>query len=128
MTDPPLARPYYQLLATTAGWLQAQGVPPAAAATFVGDMMLGVAADAAGAVSPARFAELVAEQTPGGLNEGHIAHLTRARPPWTFRRPGTVSGGRRNTVFSPYGFAIQNIFWAPDDIFGWVCECRRGGL
>ena len=128
MADPPSARPYYQLLATTAGWLQAQGVPPAAAATFVGDMMLGVAADAAGAASPARFAELVAEQTPGGLNEGHIAHLTRARPPWRFGCPETVSGGRRNIVFL-HTNSLSKIFIGPQMTFlGWVCERRRGSL
>jgi len=73
-----LMGPYYQLLVTCSDWLQTEGVPPETAATLVGDLMFGVAADAAGADTPKHFQDLVDEQTPGGLNEGNIKRLTDA--------------------------------------------------
>lgn len=70
-----LMGPYYELLRTAQAFLVREGgVDEAAAGAFVGAMMAGVATDSKEA-SAATFAEKVAEQTPGGLNEGAIARL-----------------------------------------------------
>lgn len=61
------------MLKTIRDWVATQGVPVAAASEFIGGTYVGLAKDAfAVCESPTGFDELIAEQTPGGLNERAI--------------------------------------------------------
>mmetsp|Transcript_51945 Transcript_51945/g.118486 ORF Transcript_51945/g.118486 Transcript_51945/m.118486 type:complete len:107 (+) Transcript_51945:560-880(+) len=70
-----LMGPYYQYLATSCKFLTDNGVDPEVAAAYLGDLLLGVAHDSAGASTPQRFTDLVEEQTPGGINLQMVQHL-----------------------------------------------------
>jgi len=80
-----LMGPLYALEKTCLTWLTSKGIEPATGAKYVGNMFNAVADDGRVAGNhvaddgvPVGFDELIAEQTPGGLNEGAIAQLTQA--------------------------------------------------
>ncbi|CAE8657928.1 unnamed protein product, partial [Polarella glacialis] len=58
----------YMRQLTAQRWLQLHGTPPEEAAAWVGSIFATMLEDSAHA-GPATLATLVAEQTPGGLNE-----------------------------------------------------------
>ena len=60
-----------------AQWLVSQGVEDTNASAYVGSMFATVCADGKGAPA-GHFDKLVAEQTPGGLNEQVIRELTES--------------------------------------------------
>jgi pyrroline-5-carboxylate reductase len=71
--------PFYYMLKNVRDFVASQGVDPATASKFVGGTYLGIAKDAHGKCGdPAGFDELIAEQTPGGLNEQLIGHIDQA--------------------------------------------------
>jgi pyrroline-5-carboxylate reductase len=73
-----LMGPYYRILKQNRDWLIAQGVPAADASYFTGRTYLGIAKDAeANCADPMHFDDLIAEQTPGGINEQSIQNLER---------------------------------------------------
>lgn len=68
---------YYAQQLAAQQWLQAQGIDAAAAAKWVGAVYHCISYDSADA-SPDTFSELVAEQTPGGLNEQVLREMREA--------------------------------------------------
>lgn len=60
---------FYKRQLTLSHWLAGGGIPEAQAAELVGGIYATVAADGTGKPGSKTFEELVAEQTPGGLNE-----------------------------------------------------------
>eukprot|EP01062_Namystynia_karyoxenos_P040620 TRINITY_DN29604_c0_g1_i1.p1 TRINITY_DN29604_c0_g1~~TRINITY_DN29604_c0_g1_i1.p1 ORF type:complete len:312 (+),score=84.36 TRINITY_DN29604_c0_g1_i1:77-937(+) len=73
-----LMGPFYQQCLRTQQWLAKQGVPEQAAAQYVGGFFHSISHDSACPSSSGAFAALVAEQTPGGLNEQAVRRLTEA--------------------------------------------------
>jgi pyrroline-5-carboxylate reductase len=67
----------YQWLQVVTDWMVQQGVEADTAATFVGALSHSITRDAAEAGDEG-FNDLIAEQTPGGVNEKAIEHLTKA--------------------------------------------------
>lgn len=59
---------FYKRQDTMQQWLGSHGVPADTAASYISSLFVSFAADSAGA-GPDTFAEKVAEQTPGGLNQ-----------------------------------------------------------
>lgn len=72
-----LMGPFYALQRAAAGWLAAQGVSDEASSAFIGSLFHTIASDAK-AAGAGHFDHLVAEQTPGGLNEQVIREMTEA--------------------------------------------------
>eukprot|EP00036_Acanthoecidae_sp_10tr_P014880 CAMPEP_0206285406 /NCGR_PEP_ID=MMETSP0106_2-20121207/82_1 /ASSEMBLY_ACC=CAM_ASM_000206 /TAXON_ID=81532 /ORGANISM="Acanthoeca-like sp., Strain 10tr" /LENGTH=290 /DNA_ID=CAMNT_0053715923 /DNA_START=36 /DNA_END=908 /DNA_ORIENTATION=- len=70
--------PFYQTVVTVHGWMTANGVPDADAAAYAGGFFKCISADSAVKQSGAGLAHLVAEQTPGGLNEEAIKRHAEA--------------------------------------------------
>jgi len=68
---------FYAQQRETLKWLEAEGVDPASAAKFTGAVFHCFSFDSAQA-SEHTFAELVDEQTPGGLNEQVVRELTES--------------------------------------------------
>mmetsp|Transcript_8455 Transcript_8455/g.15460 ORF Transcript_8455/g.15460 Transcript_8455/m.15460 type:complete len:332 (-) Transcript_8455:739-1734(-) len=65
-----LMGPMYGILKNNRDWLVQQGVPAEDASFFVGRQYLGIIRDAErNCLDPQHFDQLIAEQTPGGLNE-----------------------------------------------------------
>jgi pyrroline-5-carboxylate reductase len=62
---------FYEQQRCTQQWLQAQGVDPATAAGWTGAVFHSMSYDSSRAHEHT-FADLVQEQTPGGLNEGIV--------------------------------------------------------
>lgn len=76
-----LMGPMYAMQQTCQDWLSNKGLPAEVAAKYTGAMFHAVADDAKVATAEgdaAGFSHLIAEQTPGGLNEGAIAMLKEA--------------------------------------------------
>lgn len=70
--------PFYQQVLTLQRWLADHGLADAEAATFAGALYRSISADSAAPGGGASLAALVAEQTPGGLNEEAVQRLTAA--------------------------------------------------
>ena len=71
-----LMGPYYAMLKNTTDWLVSQGVPEKDASYYVGKTYLGIAKDAeAHCDRPGHFDDLIAEQTPGGVNQQSISNM-----------------------------------------------------
>jgi pyrroline-5-carboxylate reductase len=68
---------FYAMLDACQSWAQDNGVDGDAAAKFIGSVFHTISADSARAESSSAFAELVAEQTPGGYNEMAVTDLSR---------------------------------------------------
>ena len=68
---------FYAQQRETARWLRANGVEPAAASKWTGAVFHSMSYDSADP-TPHTFAELVDEQTPGGLNEQVVREMTEA--------------------------------------------------
>lgn len=73
-----LMGPFYQTLHTLHQWMTKQSVGDADAAAFVGTFYSGIAADSAKQTDGEGLSHLIAEQTPGGLNEEAIRRLSEA--------------------------------------------------
>ena len=71
-----LMGPFYKTVLTAYDWMRVQGVNDEVAATFAGGFFRCVAEDSAHATTGAALAHLIAEQTPGGLNEDAIRRHT----------------------------------------------------
>lgn len=70
MISGSLMGPLYGILRNNRDWLVQQGVPPEDASYLVGRQYWGMMQDAERSCQePSRFDDLIAEQTPGGLNE-----------------------------------------------------------
>ncbi|KAJ9467757.1 hypothetical protein DIPPA_15573 [Diplonema papillatum] len=69
--------PLYATFEAFHEWMQSKGVPPASSAKYIGSLFHGITHESArlGAQTPDAFRHLVAEQTPGGLNESAIKQL-----------------------------------------------------
>mmetsp|Transcript_21797 Transcript_21797/g.45570 ORF Transcript_21797/g.45570 Transcript_21797/m.45570 type:complete len:379 (-) Transcript_21797:203-1339(-) len=68
----------YGVMRNTRDWLVNKGVPPQDASYFVGRSYLSIVQDAErNCNDPHRFDELIAEQTPGGLNEQGLRNLEK---------------------------------------------------
>jgi pyrroline-5-carboxylate reductase len=66
----------YGILRNNRDWLIQQGVPESDASYLVGRYYWGMVQDAErGCVEPSHFDELIAEQTPGGLNQQGLANI-----------------------------------------------------
>jgi pyrroline-5-carboxylate reductase len=66
----------YGILRNNRDWLIKQGVPESDASYLVGRYYWGMVQDAErGCVEPSHFDELIAEQTPGGLNQQGLSNL-----------------------------------------------------
>mmetsp|Transcript_10443 Transcript_10443/g.23003 ORF Transcript_10443/g.23003 Transcript_10443/m.23003 type:complete len:160 (+) Transcript_10443:645-1124(+) len=71
-----LMGPMYGIMMNNRDWLVNQGVSPEDASYFVGRTYLAIVQDGErDCRDPHRFDELVAEQTPGGLNEQSLRNL-----------------------------------------------------
>jgi len=71
-----LMGPMYGILRNNRDWLIKQGVPAEDASYFVGRQYLGIIKDAERSCEdPSHFDALIAEQTPGGLNEQSLSNL-----------------------------------------------------
>jgi pyrroline-5-carboxylate reductase len=71
--------PIYEMQASMARWLCEHGASdPVAARRYVADLFFAIAADAREPPKSCDFARLVAEQTPGGLNEQNVGRLRAA--------------------------------------------------
>eukprot|EP00804_Cyclotella_cryptica_P016590 CCRYP_001924-RC/>CCRYP_001924-RC protein AED:0.17 eAED:0.17 QI:74/1/1/1/0.66/0.57/7/2282/374 len=71
-----LMGPMYGIMRNNRDWLVKQGVPPEDASYFIGRTYLSIVQDAErDSREPARFDELIQEQTPGGLNEQSLRNL-----------------------------------------------------
>lgn len=71
-----LMGPMYGILRNNREWLVKQGVPPEDASYFVARQYLSMVQDAErNCKDPNRFDELIAEQTPGGINEQSLKNL-----------------------------------------------------
>ena len=77
MTMSCLMGAQYQWLQVVTDWMVDQGVEKQTASSFVGALSHSITRDAAEA-GPRGFEELIEEQTPGGVNEKAIAHLSQA--------------------------------------------------
>ena len=71
---------FYQQQRCTQQWLQAQGIDAATAAAWTGAVFHSMSYDSSTAHA-STFADLVHEQTPGGLNEGIVKGLRYAPAP-----------------------------------------------
>lgn len=65
---------HFKMLETIHQWVAENGVDPAAASTYIGGIYHGLALDAV-AAGDQGFSHLVAEQTPGGINEQGIREM-----------------------------------------------------
>lgn len=75
-----LMGPYYEQLRHVAGWCVNHGIPDAISAKYCTGVFRSISLDAAAAGEERGcdgLTDLVAEQTPGGLNEAAIADLTK---------------------------------------------------
>jgi pyrroline-5-carboxylate reductase len=70
--------PFYKTVLTMQEWMKAQGIADADAAVFAGGFYQCVSADSAEQTSGEGLAHLIAEQTPGGLNEEAIRRHSEA--------------------------------------------------
>lgn len=77
MTMACLMGAQYQWMQVVTNWMAEQGVDKKTASSFVGALSHSITSDAA-AVGSQGFEGLIAEQTPGGVNEKAIAHLSEA--------------------------------------------------
>ena len=89
---PCMMGPFYRMLVSITSWLGERGVPLEASGPYVSQLFAAIVRDAVHA-GPAGFEGLVAEQTPGGLNEGAIRQLDEAGV-WT------AYGEALNTIYS----------------------------
>lgn len=64
-----LMGPFYQTVVTAHRWMTDQGISDGAAASYAGAFFKCISADSAAKSDGAGLSHLVAEQTPGGLNE-----------------------------------------------------------
>jgi hypothetical protein len=88
----------YAMQRACQGWLEGKGLPAATGAKYLGAMFHAVADDSRVATlegDPEGFNHLIAEQTPGGLNEGAIKMLTEAS---VFESYGTVLDATLNRL------------------------------
>jgi pyrroline-5-carboxylate reductase len=91
--------PIYQMQAKVAAWLvEQEALEPALAQQYVGDMFVSITADACVHPKNYDYAKLVAEQTPGGLNEQNIKRLDRAG---TFSAVSSALDDTLGTVIPP---------------------------
>jgi hypothetical protein len=85
--------------AKVAAWLvEQEALEPALAQQYVGDMFVSITSDACVHPKNYDYAKLVAEQTPGGLNEQNIKRLDRAG---TFSAVSSALDDTLGTVLPP---------------------------
>lgn len=78
MVTTSMMGPMYGIMRNNREWLVKQGVSPEDASYFVGRSYLSMVQDAErGCRDPARFDDLIEEQTPGGLNEQALGNLDK---------------------------------------------------
>ena len=79
ITPTCLMGPFYGILRQNQEWLVKKGVPAKDATYFIGRQYASMMHDAEHGCDedPNHFEELVAEQTPGGLNEQALSNLTK---------------------------------------------------
>ena len=76
MVPTALMGPFYGILRHNRDWLVQQGISASDASYFIANTYQSMLKDAlVNPEQPNRFDELVAEQTPGGLNEQALANL-----------------------------------------------------
>eukprot|EP00040_Diaphanoeca_grandis_P019814 m.104969 g.104969 ORF g.104969 m.104969 type:complete len:262 (+) comp27607_c0_seq6:129-914(+) len=96
-----LMGPFYNMLQTCQNWLTTQGIDGVAASQYCGAMFQAVANDAEiKSNSATGFAELVAEQTPQGVNEAAIEGLERRGVYTAYEQVLNLTHGRLTGVVS----------------------------